>query len=60
MPGSDSDSSSFSGRKEPVTITDAQRKLLTDALVVPKPFCGEGVWTFPQSQLNLFYGKLPR
>lgn len=48
-------SDSDDGSAQQVTITDAQRKLLTDALVVPKPFHAEGVWRFPKAQFNLFY-----
>ncbi|KZV92873.1 hypothetical protein EXIGLDRAFT_836130 [Exidia glandulosa HHB12029] len=41
------------------TITQSHRALLTDALVEPKPFYGEGVWSFPADHLNLFLAKDP-
>ena len=40
-------------------VTDAHRALITDALVEPKPFHAEGIWTFPRDQLNLFLATEP-
>ena len=41
-------------------VSAAQRTLLLDALVDPKPFHGQGVWTFPKHQLLLFTAKEPQ
>ncbi|KZV90431.1 hypothetical protein EXIGLDRAFT_837831 [Exidia glandulosa HHB12029] len=41
------------------TVTESQRAVLTDALVEPKPFFGDGVWSFPRDQFNLFLDKEP-
>ncbi|EJD46049.1 hypothetical protein AURDEDRAFT_184405 [Auricularia subglabra TFB-10046 SS5] len=40
-------------------IADEDRTLLLNALVDQKPFYGEGVWTFPSDQLNLFIREDP-
>ncbi|EJD46053.1 hypothetical protein AURDEDRAFT_103079, partial [Auricularia subglabra TFB-10046 SS5] len=40
-------------------ISDAQRSLLTAALIDPKPFYAEGIWSLPHDQLNLFVRREP-
>ncbi|KZW04463.1 hypothetical protein EXIGLDRAFT_599226 [Exidia glandulosa HHB12029] len=42
-----------------MSVSDAQRALILDALVDPKPFYGQGVHTFPAHQLILHAGKVP-
>ncbi|EJD46042.1 hypothetical protein AURDEDRAFT_113761 [Auricularia subglabra TFB-10046 SS5] len=39
--------------------SDAQRALLAAALVEPKPFYAEGIWSLPHEQLNLFLRTEP-
>ncbi|KZV83296.1 hypothetical protein EXIGLDRAFT_754490 [Exidia glandulosa HHB12029] len=40
-----------------MSVSDAQRALVLDALVDPKPFYGEGVHEFPAQQLFLFASR---
>ncbi|KZV83282.1 hypothetical protein EXIGLDRAFT_843083 [Exidia glandulosa HHB12029] len=40
-----------------MSVSDAQRALILDALVDPKPFYGEGVHEFPAHQLFLFASR---
>lgn len=40
-------------------LSDAQRSLILDALVDPKPYCGTGVWSFPEDQLFVFLSDKP-
>lgn len=40
-------------------ITESQRALLANALVDPKPFYVDGIWTLPNDELNLFLRKEP-